>query len=86
MVRPVGRYLLVRKHVSKPKSDLILPDSYEASPDEAEWTVEAVGNKCELGIEVGDKLIFRPEQIMMVSYQGEGELFLVAESFVIGIE
>ena len=86
MAKPVGKHILVKRIDNKPKSNLIVPENYQAPPEEADWVVQAVGNKCELGLSEGDKLIFRPEAIMMVPVKNEEDLFLVPESFVIAIE
>ena len=54
-----------------------------------EFVVRAVGPLCELGLQEGETVIFRPERINLIPVDPEDKdsaLYLVPESFVVGVK
>nr|ASN63721.1 co-chaperonin GroES [uncultured virus] len=87
MPRPVGKHLLVQRVVTKPDTGIILPDSVKSlEEDGVEFVVKAVGPQSETGVKEGDKLLFRPERIQMVQVHKDSDLYIVAETFVVGVK
>jgi co-chaperonin GroES (HSP10) len=86
MIRPLGKYLLVKRVKTKVDTGIILPDSVKSLEEDMEFTVEAVGDLCELGLEVGESLIFRSGGVSLTTVDADKDLHIVPESFIIGVK